>query len=57
MFDVKAIMKMAGISPEMVDQLNGVKTMLDKLPKEKQVELMTDFTDALKEAVKEVEAK
>ena len=57
MFDLNSIMKMAGISTEMVDQLMGVKNMLDKLPKETQVKLMTDFTDSLTNAVKELEAK
>lgn len=57
MFNVSNILSMTGMSKEMIEQLTTIKSMFDKLPKDKQVELVTNFTDALTEAVKEHEGK
>lgn len=56
MFNMNSIMQMMGNSPEL-QQLMTLKNMLDKLPKEKQTELVGNFVNSLQEAVKEQESK
>lgn len=51
--DINQILKMAGISNDAIAQLMGVKSLLDKLPKEKQAEVMGRFIEDLQNAVKE----
>lgn len=56
--DMNFMMKMLGQSLEKnpsLQQLLTLKTMLDKLPREKQSELIGNFIKELEEAVKEVE--
>lgn len=55
MFDINYILKMAGVNPEVVNQVMTMKSMLEKLPKEKQTSLVNNFINSLKEAVSEVE--
>lgn len=53
--DFKSLATLAGINKDMLNQFATIQSMLSKLPKEKQVEVFTVFTDALTSAVKEVE--
>lgn len=57
MFDTNQLFKMAGIKPEVINNLMAAKAMMDKLPKQKQVEIVSDFIKALEMAVKEEEGK
>lgn len=59
MIDLNSIMKMMGGAKEnpALNQILGVKAMLDKLPKEEQVRVMTRFVDDLKESVEKLEGK
>ena len=54
------VMKMLGKNLEnnqAIQQLLILKNMLDKLPEEKQLELISDFVSKLQEAVKESEER
>lgn len=56
MFSNDAIFKMLGISKEEVQQITALQTLLNKLPKEKRVELITEFVEKLQNTIKEVES-
>lgn len=48
-----ALFKMMGIDPQIVNQLMLVKSKLDLLPKDKQIEIINSFIESLETAVEE----
>lgn len=57
MFNTEMLLRMAGISQESMQQLMAVKAHLDRLPQEKQREIVGKFVQELQDAVKELEVK
>ncbi|MEG1743916.1 MAG: hypothetical protein RR246_07090 [Clostridia bacterium] len=58
--DMNSLMKMMGKNIQQnpaLNQLLTLKSMLDKLPREKQEEIVGNFVKSLEEAVKEQEGK
>ena len=58
--DTNFLMKMLGQSIEKnpaLQQVLALKTMLDKLPADKQKKIVSDFVEQLENAVKEQEGK
>lgn len=55
MFNVDYFLKMMGVSKEDYNQLTTLKSMLDKLPKDKKVELIGNFIKDLEGSIKEIE--
>lgn len=57
--DLGSIMKMmnGGKDNPVLNQLMGIKTMLEKLPKEEQVRVVTNFVNELQLAVNKAEGK
>lgn len=49
------ISQFTGVSKEMIEQVTGVQKMLNKLPKDEQVRIMTSFVDDLKSSVGKIE--
>lgn len=57
MFSMDNLLKMAGINQDQLNQLMAVQNMLQKLPKEEQTRVLTNFVNELNDAVKQAEAK
>lgn len=55
MFSMDNMLKMAGVSSDELNQLMSLKKLLDKLPKEEQTRVVTNFVNELQDAVKNVE--